>query len=86
MKINIVTNGVIATVAVGVSPYDIVFDGINIIVPNNGSGNYSKVDINTNIVLSSIQVGSNPFSSAFDGTYIWVVDCGGNKVFRFLRQ
>lgn len=63
-----------ASVAVGIQPRGIAFDGSHIWVVNWGSHNVSKIDINNNAVVTSVASGGGPQGIAFDGTHIWVAN------------
>ena len=71
-------NKVSATVAVGLKPGYIVFDGTNIWVTNTNSNTVSKIDPIANNVIATVAVGSSPNGIVFDGTNIWVANTGQN--------
>ena len=71
-KVDPVANTVVASVAVGVNPYGIAFDGKYLWVANNSSGNVSKVDPVANTVVATTTVGGTPVGVVSDGNSIWV--------------
>ncbi len=79
-KIEIATNAVVATVAVGGRPTSLVYDGTSVWVTNWSGGTVSKINATTNAVTATLATGSNPYGVAFDGTNVWVANQGSNSL------
>jgi DNA-binding beta-propeller fold protein YncE len=59
----------------GGHPYDVVFDGANIWVVNNGSDTVSKIRPSDGALLGTFSTGGiQPYAAAFDGANIWVTN------------
>lgn len=69
----------VTTVPVGFSLQDIIFDGSNMWVTDNGDSTLKKLDSSGNII-QTVNVGTNPFSPVFDGTNIWVPNATSSTV------
>ncbi len=78
------SNAVIATIAVGTCPEHVVFTptGENAYVTNLGSNTVSVIDTGDYNVVKTVAVGTNPFSLdvAPDGTKVYVANAGSKDV------
>ena len=74
--INLVTNTVVATIPVGISPYSVcaIPNGTKVYIPNYGGNSVSVINTSTNTVLDSIMVGLHPNGIACspDGRKVYI--------------
>jgi YVTN family beta-propeller protein len=73
--IDVATNGIVATVAVGLRPVDVAVapDGLTAYVANSGSLDVSRIDTATNTVTATIPLGHSPAHIvAADGDLVYV--------------
>ncbi len=80
VKIDLATNVVVATVAVGYNPFALTFGGGYLWVANFSSNSVSKIDVTTNAVVATIGVGSAPNALTISGGSLWVANYYGNSV------
>lgn len=76
------TNEIKTTIAVGYAPEQLLTVGDYAFVLNAGWGsgnNISVIDINDNEVVKTITVADNPTNLFIDGSYLWVLS-GGNTI------
>jgi hypothetical protein len=66
--------------ATGIRPRGIAFDGANIWVTNQDSGNVSKLNATDGSLVGTYTAGIVPGEIAFDGANIWVTDVVANKL------
>ena len=82
--INITTNAVVATVAVGTGPYGVAVspDGSRAYVANNGSSSVSVINTTTNAIVATVGVGAGPYGVAVspDGSRAYVGKPFSNNV------
>ena len=71
------------TVAVGVAPVALAFDGTFIYVANSSGGTVTRIRASTGVVEGGpITVGIVPSALAFDGTFIYVANTFSNNITR----
>ena len=84
LVINIATNTVIDTIAVGSAPYGVTVspDGSHVYVANSGSGTVSVIDAATNMLVATVLTGALPSGIAVspDGSLVYVTNTNGNTV------
>ena len=68
------------TFAVRHLPIGVAFDGANMWVANEGSGNVTKLRASDGKLLGTFSVGSCPYGVAFDGANIWVTNFCSDSV------
>lgn len=69
----VLSTGIEATFTSGfVSPTDILWDGENLWVADQGADNVKRVDPITGTVLEFVPAGDGPSKLLFDGTNLWV--------------
>jgi YVTN family beta-propeller protein len=82
--IDTATNTVVATVGVGINPFDVAItpDGTRAYEMNQGSSSVSVIDTTTNTVVATVGVGGQPQGVAItpDGTSAYVTNAGSNSV------
>ncbi|MDQ7843629.1 MAG: PxKF domain-containing protein [Armatimonadota bacterium] len=82
--IDTATNAVVATLAVGRSPWGVVVsgDGTRVYVANQSGNSVSVIDAASRSILTTIPVGSMPYGVALNpaGTRLYVTNFGGNSV------
>ena len=77
----VLSTGIDATFTSGfVSPTDILWDGENLWVADQGAGNVKRVDPATGTVEQFVQLGGSPSQLLFDGANLWVSNPGSNSV------
>ena len=77
----VLSTGIDATFSSGfVSPSDILWDGENLWVCDQGAGNVKRVDPATGTVEQFIQLGGSPSQLLFDGANLWVSNPGSNNI------
>ncbi|HXB45900.1 MAG TPA: beta-propeller fold lactonase family protein [Puia sp.] len=84
LVINIATNTVIDSIAVGSAPYSVAVspDGSHIYVANSGDGTVSVIDAATNVLVATVLTGLSPSGIAVspDGRLVYVTNTNGNTV------
>lgn len=81
VKIDLATNVVVATVAVGYNPFALTFGGGYLWVANFSSNSVSKINMASNTVVAEVSVGSQPRGlAAATATFLWVANSGNNTV------
>ncbi len=84
MVINTATNGVTATIPVGIVPFGVAVspDGSKVYVTNDGSNTVSVIDTTANTVIATIPVGVGPAGLAVtqDGSKVYVANFNSNSV------
>lgn len=81
VKIDLATNVVVATVAVGYNPFALAFGGGYLWVANFSSNSVSKINMASNTVVAEVSVGSQPRGlAAATATFLWVANSGNNTV------
>ncbi|MEM6697362.1 MAG: YncE family protein, partial [Bacteroidota bacterium] len=82
--IDLVTNTIIDTIAVGTSPMGVGVrpDGKKVYVTNRTSNDVSVIDVETNTVDATIDVGNYPIGTAFnaDGSLLYVTNFFSNSI------
>ncbi len=83
-RINVTTNTITATIAVGSAPWSIAVGGGYAMTANWGGGTFSKIDVLTNAVVSTITVaGSDPYKIIYAFGYFWAINqLGAPNVYR----
>ena len=77
--IDLTSNTVTGTIAVGSNPLGIAISGNRAYVANSGSDTVSVIDLTTNTVTATIDVGSNPYFVAIGGNYAYVSNYEGGS-------
>lgn len=82
IKIDPITNTIVATIAVNAGPRGLAFDGTHMWVANHGDSSggttVQKINISTNAIDATVTVGTTPYGLTFDGANIWVANFGSN--------
>ena len=79
-KVDLASNAVVATYAVGAGAGAIATDGEALWVANRQEGTVARFDPVTNMVTHRLDVGMTPVDIEIDGDRIWVVRSGGSLV------
>jgi molecular chaperone DnaK len=79
-KIDLASNEVVATYAVGAGASAIATDGEALWVANSGEGTVARFDPVTNMVTHRLEVGAAPVDIQIDGDRIWVLQSAGSLV------
>ncbi len=84
MVINTATNGVTATIPVGIVPFGVAVspNGSKVYATNDGSNTVSVIDTTVNTVIATIPVGIGPAGVAVtpDGSKVYVANQDSNNV------
>lgn len=76
-----VTTGIDSTFTPGIKPFDILWDGSNLWVADNGDNTLKRIDTLNGVVLESIPTGGfGTDELLFDGTNIWVSNFSNNSI------
>ena len=73
-------NPVVATIAVGISPWTVALDRTDLYVANRGSDNVSVINTTSKTVTNTITVGTTPRAFALAGTDLYVANEGTDNV------
>src|SRR5271157_4204060 len=77
----ITPSGAMTNYTVGISPYAIAFDGVNMWTGiNSGGGNSVTKVLPNGTAITYSGTGYNPFSIAFDGVNMWTANYANNDV------
>jgi len=70
-----------ASYTTGISPYDVVSDGMHTWTVNYNGASVTKRELDGTLI-GTIAVGISPHRACFDGTYVWVTCAGDDKLYR----